>query len=205
VSWPILVLSYLGTALASAGAGVGWSYIRWGKPPSMQHADEGSTMSHTPGTRTIVTVVALLVIGVGTVWFVTDRAVDRAKVEQAQARTQEAEEQAAAFARYAGCLRDWGTALTEKINVSRDKRATFDAADLERTDTFAEVFRIVTRLRAVPPRATTADLDTALEAFERADARYRRAYGALPDSKMAPYKAPDLTCSIAETKKETDR
>lgn len=202
MSWPILVLSYLGVASVSAGAGVGWSYLRWGRPQTVT-VNEGTQMSHAPSRRVIVTVVALLLIGLGGAWLVTDRAVDQAKAQAAQDRAAEAEADAAAFARYATCLRDWGTALTVKINVARDKRAEFDAADLRRTDTFAEVFRIATKLREEPPAATDADVDRALEAFKRADARYREAYEALPDTKAAPYKAPDLTCDLSAATKET--
>ena len=158
-------------------------------------------MSHAPSRRVIVTVAALLLIGLGGAWAVTDRAVDQAKAQAAQERATEAEAEARAFARYAECLRDWGTAVVVKINVSRDKRADFDKADLARGDASAEVIRVATRLRADPPEADDADVTRALEAFQVADERYREAYAALPDATTAPYKAPDLTCDLSSTGK----
>lgn len=200
MSWPTLVLSYLAVALVSAGAGVGWSYARWGRSPAV-NVEEGAGMSHAPSRRVIVTVAALLLIGLGGAWAVTDRAVDQAKTQAAQDRAAEAEAEARAFARYAECLRDWGTAVVVKINVSRDKRAEFDAATIDRNDAFAEVLRVVTRLREEPPAATDADITAALEAFREVDQRYRDAYAALPDATTAPYKAPDLTCDLSSTGK----
>lgn len=136
----------------------------------------------------VFVIVALILVGVGVVWFVGDRASDRAKLDSAEATNR-------ALVAYSRCLRDWGAELTDELNQARTRRSAYDDADRRRNDAFADLVRVVTELREIPPTATDQDLDDVLHEFLRADDAYQAAYERLPQKgDPVPFEAPRLDC-----------